>query len=100
MKQIILAATGFEIPSKRTHKREFLYEMNQIKRGNKRHFGMKVNISVDTDSRLVHTVIDTTANVNDVTLGHGTRNPELYEASVSKLIYLMGGMGKPIGIDK
>ncbi len=61
---------------------------------------MKVNISVDTDSRLVHTVIDTTANVNDVTLGYGTHNSELYEALVIKLIYLMGGTGKPMGIEK
>ena len=30
MKQISLAATGFEIATKRTRKREFLDEMNQV----------------------------------------------------------------------
>jgi IS5 family transposase len=31
------------------------------------HFGMKAHIGVDADSGLVHTVIGTAANVNDVT---------------------------------
>ncbi len=32
---------------------------------------MKVHIGVDADSGLVHTVIGTAANVNDVTQGYG-----------------------------
>ena len=46
-------------------------EMHQTKKGNQWHFGMKAHIGVDADSGLVHTVIGTAANVNDVTLGHG-----------------------------
>lgn len=45
-------------------------EMHQTKKGNQWHFGMKAHIGVDAESGLVHTVIGTTANVNDVTQGH------------------------------
>jgi IS5 family transposase len=45
-------------------------EMHQTKKGNQWHFGMKAHIGVDADSGLVHTVIGTSANVNDVTQGH------------------------------
>ena len=46
-------------------------EMHQTKKGNQWHFGMKAHIGVDADSGLVHSVIGTAANVNDVTQGHG-----------------------------
>ena len=46
-------------------------EMHQTKKGNQWHFGMKAHIGVDADSALVHTVISTAANVNDVTQGYG-----------------------------
>jgi IS5 family transposase len=42
-------------------------EMHQTKKGNQWHFGMKAHIGVDADSGLVHTVVGTAANVNDVT---------------------------------
>jgi transposase, IS5 family len=42
-------------------------EMHQTKKGKQWHFGMKAHIGVDADSGLVHTVIGTAANVNDVT---------------------------------
>jgi IS5 family transposase len=45
-------------------------EMHQTKKGNQWHFGMKAHIGVDADSGLVHTVIGTAANVNDVTQGN------------------------------
>ncbi len=45
-------------------------EMHQTKKGNQWHFGMKAHISVDADSGLVHTVVGTAANVNDVTQAH------------------------------
>jgi transposase, IS5 family len=45
-------------------------EMHQTKKGNAWHFGMKAHIGVDADTGLVHTVIGTAANVNDVTQGH------------------------------
>ena len=45
-------------------------EMHQTKKGNQWHFGMKAHIGVDAVSGLVHTVIGTAANVNDVTQGH------------------------------
>lgn len=45
-------------------------EMHQTKKGNQWHFGMKAHIGVDAESGLVHAVIGTAANVNDVTQGH------------------------------
>ena len=51
-------------------------EMHQTKKGNHWHFGMKAHIGVDADSGLVHTVIGTAANVNDVTQGHGLLHGE------------------------
>jgi transposase, IS5 family len=42
-------------------------EMHQAKKGSQWHFGMKAHIGVDADSGLVHTVLSTAANVNDVT---------------------------------
>ena len=41
-------------------------EMKQSKKGNQWHFGMKAHIGVDAESGLVHTVIGTSGNVNDV----------------------------------
>jgi IS5 family transposase len=43
-------------------------EMKQTKKGNQWYFGMKAHIGVDTHSGLVHTVVGTAANVNDVTV--------------------------------
>jgi IS5 family transposase len=45
-------------------------EMHQAKKGNQWQFGMKAHIGVDAESDLVHSVIGTAANVNDVTQGH------------------------------
>lgn len=45
-------------------------EMHQVKKGNQWYFGMKCHIGVDADSGLVHTVVGTAANVNDVTQAH------------------------------
>ena len=45
-------------------------EMHQTKKGNQWHLGMKAHIGVDADSGLVHTVVGTSANVNDVTQAH------------------------------
>lgn len=42
-------------------------EMHQTKKGHQWYFGMKAHIGVDADSGLVHTVVGTAANVNDVT---------------------------------
>jgi IS5 family transposase len=51
-------------------------EMHQTRKGNQWHFGMKAHIGVDADSGLVHTVIGTAANVNDVTQGHALLHGE------------------------
>jgi transposase, IS5 family len=45
-------------------------EMHQTKKGNQWHFGMKAHIGVDAHSGLVHTLVTTAANVNDVTQAH------------------------------
>jgi len=42
-------------------------EMHQTQKGNQWHFGMKAHIGVDAESGLVHKVVGTAANVNDVT---------------------------------
>jgi transposase, IS5 family len=42
-------------------------EMHQTKKGSQWHFGMKAQIGMDADSDLVHTVVGTAANSNDVT---------------------------------
>ncbi len=41
-------------------------EMHQTKKGSQGHFGMKSHIGVDAGSGLVHTVVNTAANVGDV----------------------------------
>lgn len=51
-------------------------EMHQTKKGKQWHFGMKAHIGVDADSGLVHSVIGTAANVNDVTQGHSLLHGE------------------------
>lgn len=51
-------------------------EMHQTKKGNQWHFGMKAHIGVDVDTGLVHTVVGTAANVNDVTQAHRLVRPE------------------------
>jgi transposase, IS5 family len=59
-------------------------EMHQTKKGNQWHFGMKAHIGVDAESGLVHTVVGTAANVNDVTqatqLLHGQETDVLADA--------------------
>lgn len=45
-------------------------EMHQTQKGKQWHFGMKAHIGADMESGLVHTVIGTAANVNDVTQAH------------------------------
>ncbi|MEO6036081.1 MAG: IS5 family transposase, partial [Verrucomicrobiota bacterium] len=42
-------------------------EMHQTRKGNQWYFGMKAHIGTDRDSKLVHTVVVTAANVADVT---------------------------------
>ena len=41
--------------------------MHQTRKGNQWYFGMKAHIGADRDSKLVHTVVVTAANVADVT---------------------------------
>lgn len=51
-------------------------EMHQTRKGNQWYFGLKAHVGADRDSKLVHTVVVTSANVADVTktveLLHGT----------------------------
>lgn len=46
--------------------------MHRTKKGNQWYFGLKTHIGADRDSKLVHTVVVTTANVADIT---GPRAP-------------------------
>jgi IS5 family transposase len=54
--------------------------MHQSKKGNTWHFGMKAHVGVDADSGLVHTVVGTAANVNDVTQAHALLHGEEVDA--------------------
>jgi len=40
-------------------------EMHQVRKGNQWHFGMKAHIGVDAETKLVHSITATAANVND-----------------------------------
>ncbi len=53
--------------STKNQKQERDPEMHQTKKGNQWCFGMKAHIRADRDSKLVHTVVVTAANVADVT---------------------------------
>ena len=44
--------------------------MHRIKKGNQWHFGIKAYIGVEGDLGLVHIVVTTAANVNNVTQVH------------------------------
>lgn len=64
-------ATIIHAPPSTTNQDQARYpEMHQTKKGNQWYFGMKAHIGVDADSGLVHTVVGTAANVNDVTQAH------------------------------
>lgn len=68
-------------------------EMHQTRKGNQWHFGMKAHIGVDAESGLVHTVIGTAANVNDVTRGHALLHGE--ETDVFADAGYQGAMKRP-----
>ncbi len=73
----VVDATLIAAPSSTKNKRgERDPEMHQTQKGNQWYFGMKAHIGVDADSGLVHTVIGTAANVNDVTQGHALLHGE------------------------
>jgi IS5 family transposase len=54
-------------------------EMHQVKKGNEWHFGMKAHVGVDSQSKVIHSVVVTPANMADckvmdrLLLGHETR---------------------------
>jgi IS5 family transposase len=54
-------------PSTKNQEKQRDPEMHQTKKGNQWYFGMKAHIGADRDSKLVHTVVVTAANVADIT---------------------------------
>ncbi len=54
-------------PSTKNQSKQRDPEMHQTKKGNQWYFGRKAHIGADRDSKLVHTVVVTAANVADVT---------------------------------
>ena len=68
-------------------------EMHQAKKGNQWYFGMKAHVGSDADSGLVHTVVGTAANVNDVTRGHELLHGE--ESTVFADAGYQGAMNRP-----
>ena len=55
-------------------------EMKQTKKGNNWYFGMKAHIGVDAASGLVHTVVGTSANVNDLNVAGQLLHGQEYAA--------------------
>jgi len=53
-------------PSTKNKERKRDPEMHQARKGNQWYFGMKAHIGADRDSKLVHTVVVTAANVADI----------------------------------
>jgi len=54
-------------PSTKNQAKQRDPEMHETKKGNQWYFGMKAHIGADRDSKLVHTVVVTAANVADIT---------------------------------
>jgi IS5 family transposase len=54
-------------PSTKNKEKKRDPEMHQTRQGNQWYFGMKAHIGADRDSKLVHTVVVTAANVADIT---------------------------------
>ena len=54
-------------PSTKNKEKKRDREMHQTRKGNQWYFGMKARIGADRDSKLVHTVVVTAANVADIT---------------------------------
>jgi len=54
-------------PSTKNQAKQRDPEMHQTKKGNQWYFGMKAHIGADRDSKLVHPVVVTAANVADIT---------------------------------
>ena len=63
----LVDATLIAAPSStKNENRERDPEMHQTKKGNQWYFGLKAHIGTDRDSKLVHTVVVTAANVADI----------------------------------
>jgi len=58
-------------PSTKNREKKRDPEMHQTRKGNQWHFGLKAHIGADRDSKLVHTVLVTAANVSDITQAAG-----------------------------
>jgi transposase, IS5 family len=76
----LVDATLIAAPSStKNAKRERDPEMHQTKNGHQWYFGLKAHLGADWDSKLVHTVVVTAANVADLTqtaeLPHGDETP-------------------------
>lgn len=62
----IVDATLIEAPSSTKNKQgERDPEMHQVRKGNQWHFGMKAHVGMDAETKLVHSVAATPANVAD-----------------------------------
>ena len=63
----VVDATIIHTPtSTKNEKRDRDPQMHQTRKGSQWFFGMKVQIGVDKDSGLIHSVATTTAHVSDV----------------------------------
>ena len=73
----LVDATLIAAPSStKNEKRARDPEMHQTKKGNQWYFGLKAHLGADRDSKLVHTVVVTAANVADITQTSGLLHGE------------------------
>lgn len=65
----IVDATIINVPSSTKYKdKQRDPEMHQTGKGNQWYFGMKAHIGVDSQTKLIHHVVATAANVHDSTM--------------------------------
>jgi len=75
-------------------------EMHQTKKGNQWYFGMKAHIGVDAESGRVHTVVGTSAQINDVVMTsellHGQESVVIGDAGYIGVEKREENTGKPV----
>ena len=68
LKEGTIDASIIEAPAwTKNRKRERDPEMEQTRKGNQWHFGMKLHVGVDDQNGLVHSLVTTSAKVDDLT---------------------------------
>lgn len=91
----IVDATIIEAPtSKKNENHQRTPEMGATKKNNQNHYGVKAHIGIDKDSKIVHSITVTPANVNDIdevgNLVHGEEKEVYADAGYIGMEYKVG----------